>query len=188
MPTFTPALAAIKPQARSRLSNGSALLAGVDGRSTWARRLRDLIQLHIADLGGANAVSAAEASIVRRAAVLSVELETMEGRFAQAGQASADDLDLYQRTAGNLRRLLESVGLERRQRDVTPSLQQYLARRAAELPAHASNGTTAGGVPPKDETLISAVPARLSITADDQGEDAPTPQSQSSGARAGTDT
>jgi hypothetical protein len=33
-----------------------------------------------------------------------------------------DDLDLYQRTASTLRRLLEAVGIQRRQRDVTPTL------------------------------------------------------------------
>jgi hypothetical protein len=32
-----------------------------------------------------------------------------------------------QRTANSLRRLLESVGIERRARDITPSLGEYLA-------------------------------------------------------------
>lgn len=126
------ALAATKPTHRSRVTNGSAVLPGVDGRSVWMRRLRDLIDLHVSDLGGDAAVSAAERSIVRRAATLTVELERMEGAFALAGEAAPDALDLYQRTAGNLRRLLESVGLERRARDVTPSLSQYLASKAAK--------------------------------------------------------
>jgi hypothetical protein len=34
-------------------------------------------------------------------------------------QARENDLDLYQRTAGNLRRLLEAVGLQRRPREVS---------------------------------------------------------------------
>jgi hypothetical protein len=46
-------------------------------------------------------------------------LERLEAKFAEAGEASPDDLDLYQRTAGGLRRLLECVGLQRRLRDVT---------------------------------------------------------------------
>ena len=37
---------------RSAITNGSHLLADVDGRSSWMRRLRDLIQGHIADAGG----------------------------------------------------------------------------------------------------------------------------------------
>jgi hypothetical protein len=45
----------------------------------------------------------------------------LEARFALAGEASERDLDLYQRTAGNLRRLLEAVGIQRRAKDITPS-------------------------------------------------------------------
>jgi len=106
-----------KEYARSRVSNGNVLLPGVDQRSTWVRRAKDLIREHISDLGGTSNTSAAERSIIRRAATLTVELERLEAKFAAAGEASADDLDLYQRTAGNLRRLLEAVGLQRRPRN-----------------------------------------------------------------------
>src|SRR6516165_7970026 len=64
-----------KKSGRSRISNGSALLPGVDGRSAWVRRCKDVINAHIADLGGLDNCSAAEHSIVRRAAVLTTELE-----------------------------------------------------------------------------------------------------------------
>src|ERR1035437_1044201 len=112
---------------RSRMSNGSAVLLGVDGRDTWARRLRELIALHLSDLGGDDAVSEAERSIARPVATLTVELERMEAVFAVAGEASPEQIDLYQRTANSLRRLLEAVGLHRRARDVTPTLSEYLA-------------------------------------------------------------
>jgi len=121
-----------KPTARSRLTNGSHVLPGVDGRSTWARRFRDLMQLHLADLGGEDAVSEAERSIVRRAAALMVELERMELKFATDEEAQAADLDLYQRTSNTMRRHLEALGLERRQKDVTPSLRDY-ARMKQEI-------------------------------------------------------
>jgi hypothetical protein len=45
--------------------------------------------------------------------VMTVELERLEARFAVAGKASERDLDLYIRAAGNLRRLLEAIGLRR---------------------------------------------------------------------------
>jgi len=61
------AVTEMPPTARSRVSNGNAVLPGVDGRSTWVRRLRDLIALHLSALGGDEAVSEAERSIVRRA-------------------------------------------------------------------------------------------------------------------------
>jgi hypothetical protein len=117
---------------RSRVSNGSVLLPGIDQRSTWVRRCKDIIASHLSDLGGADNTSAAERSIVRRAAVLTTELERLEARFALAGEADSDDLDLYQRTAGNLRRLLEAVGLQRRARTVEPTLADILNEEAAE--------------------------------------------------------
>ena len=109
-----------KPQFRSRISNGSCLLPGIDGRSSWVRRLRDLIQLHLADLGGDSEVSEAERSIIRRAAALTVELERMEIKFAEAGAAQSNELETYQRCANTLRRLLESIGFERRPRELNP--------------------------------------------------------------------
>ncbi|WP_461329812.1 hypothetical protein [Bradyrhizobium diazoefficiens] len=115
---------------RSKVTNGKRLFADmtVDGRSGWSRRLRDLLQLHIADLGGEDVVSAAEHSICRRIAAITTELELLERRFALKGKgASEKDLDLYFRGAGVLRRLLESIGLKRVARDVTPLLQDYLA-------------------------------------------------------------
>jgi hypothetical protein len=105
-----------KRTGRSRITNGTALLPGIDGRSAWVRRCKDLIALHLGDLPDA---SVAEQSIIRRASVLTVELERFETKFALAGQASADDLHIYQRCANSLRRLLEAVGLERRLRDVS---------------------------------------------------------------------
>lgn len=115
---------------RSKTTNGTAVVVGADGRSVWQRRFRDLVELHISDLGGQSVISQAEYSIVRRAATLTVELEKLEARFADAEHANPKDLDLYQRTAGNLRRLLESVGLKRRAKDITPSLQRFVASRA----------------------------------------------------------
>ena len=114
---------------RSRVSNGTAVLPDVDGRSTWVRRLRDLIAIHLADLGGVENVSEAERSIVRRIATLTVELERLESVFATAGEALPSQLDQYQRCANTLRRLLEAVGLKRVPKDVTPTLSQYLAER-----------------------------------------------------------
>ena len=95
--------------------------------------MRDLISLHVSDLGGPEACSQAELSIVRRAALLTLELEVLEGKFEIEGSASLKQLETYQRVAGSLRRLLESVGFQRRSRDITPTLSEYIAsKREAE--------------------------------------------------------
>jgi hypothetical protein len=118
------------------LTNG-AILPGIDGRSTWARRLRDLVALHVADLGGDENISEAERAIVRRAAVIITELEIMEREFALAnGAPDLVTLEAYQRACNTMRRLFEAVGLQRRSRDVTPTLTEYLrAARAAAAEA-----------------------------------------------------
>jgi hypothetical protein len=121
-----------KNRQRSRVSNGSALLPGIDGRSAWVRRCKDILAAHLSDLGGIDNCSAAEHSIIRRAAVLTTELEVLEVRFAKAGEASADDLETYQRCANSLRRLLEAIGLQRRPRDVSLTLDQIQAEHNAD--------------------------------------------------------
>jgi hypothetical protein len=105
------------------------LLPGIDGRSAWVRRCRAVLAAHLSDTPDA---SAAEQSIIRRASVLTVELERMERQFALDEQASPDDLETYQRCANSLRRLLEAVGLQRRARDVGPSLGDILRRGIEE--------------------------------------------------------
>jgi hypothetical protein len=110
---------------RSRVTNGSVLIPGVDGRSPWVRRCKDVIAAHLSDIPDA---STAERSIIRRAAVLTTELEQLEVKFALAGEASAEQLDIYARVAGNLRRLLEAVGLQRRAKDVTTPTLDEIAR------------------------------------------------------------
>jgi hypothetical protein len=117
--------------ARSKVTNGKRLFADmtVDGRSGWSRRLRDLLQLHVADLGGEDVVSTAEHSLCRRISTITVELELLERKFALKGKgANADDLALYITGANSLRRLLESIGLKRVARDVTPLIQDYINR------------------------------------------------------------
>jgi hypothetical protein len=115
-----------KLHGRSRVTNGRDLLPNVDGRSTYARRLRDLIGLHVTDLGGVENCSTAERSLIQRVACISVELEHLESRFACAGGASTEDLLVYCSASGVLARLLGSLGLRRRPRDVSLDLTQYL--------------------------------------------------------------
>ena len=89
-PAISTTTSAGRPAAaqRSRITNGSALLPGVDGRSAWVRRARDLIREHLADLGGFDNVSAAERSIIRRASVLKGSFFRWRCRFRPGGELS----------------------------------------------------------------------------------------------------
>ncbi len=112
---------------RSAISNGSALLHDLDHRSAWARRLRDLIDDAVADLGGESMISSAEMILIRRASMLCLQAELMEQRWSDnGGEADAKQIETYQRTTNTLRRTLESLGLKRRPRDVTPSLGELM--------------------------------------------------------------
>ena len=107
-------------KARAAVTNGSRILNDLDHRSAWARRLRDLIDDHTADLGGIDSLSSAQTALVRRASMICLQLELMEGRFAEAenGQATIRQLEAYQRCVNTLRRTLESLGLERKMKTI----------------------------------------------------------------------
>lgn len=81
-------------------------------------------------MGGADRLSEAQISLIKRASSIEVELEQLEGRLSKGEEV---DLDAYTRAASHLRRILEALGLERAKRDVTPSLADIIGRhRAAE--------------------------------------------------------
>jgi hypothetical protein len=67
-------------------------------------------------LGGVDVLSAAQTSLIRRASAIELELEQMEGKLSLGEQV---DLDVFTRSASHLRRLFETLGIERRARDVT---------------------------------------------------------------------
>lgn len=120
---------------RSRITNGSQLLPDVDGRSVWARILRDTLADLVAHCGGADRVSDPERMTARRSAALEAELIHMEAKFANLRSEGKDpatsDLDLYSRMSNTQRRLLEGLGMQARIRDVTPDLSAYLQAKRA---------------------------------------------------------
>jgi len=120
-----------KRTARSCMTNGRVMPKGIDQRSVWVRRFKDIVALHTSDRGGVERMSQAEQSLVRCIATLTVELEQMEVRFAESETgASANDLERYQRASNTLRRHCQTLGLKRRAKDVTPDLQSYLRNRS----------------------------------------------------------
>ncbi len=127
MPVGSLKLAPRKPQARSRLTNGKDILPGVDGRSIVARRYHDLVAALVTDAGGVDRVGEVRAQLIRRFAALAVQAETMEARLA-LGQPI--DLGEHALISSTLVRLASRLGIERRAKDITPHLRDYLAARA----------------------------------------------------------
>jgi hypothetical protein len=122
------------PDQRSAVTNAKRLFVEAgDGRGPWARRMRDVIELHISDLGGVDAASEAERSIIRRIATLTIELERLEAKFSTTNTPRDSDIELYQRLANTLRRLLEAIGIKRVPRDVT-TLEGFLGKLNPETP------------------------------------------------------
>ena len=101
---------------RSAVTNGKRLFVEGSGTSAWSRRYADLIAGHVSDLGGRGMLSEAQFSLIRRASAIECELEVLEGRLSRGEQV---DLDSYGRGASHLRRILETLGLERHAIDVT---------------------------------------------------------------------
>src|SRR5271166_3326740 len=75
---------------RSAISNGSRLLAGVDGRSAPARRFRDLIADLINEHGGKGALSAAQLGVIRQAAAINLHLERLQAAIVRGAPVDSD--------------------------------------------------------------------------------------------------
>jgi hypothetical protein len=115
------------PQFSTRKGTGAVLLAGVDGRSLMARRFREIVTSIESDLGGD--LTEAQRHLIARAATLAIWCEEREGEL---GEGKEFDAGAYATIANAQRRLLSDLGLERRMRDVTPSLADYIAGKAAQ--------------------------------------------------------
>ena len=107
---------------RSRMTNGTALLPDVDGRGAIARRFKDITSAIIADQGGADQCSESRLQLIRRFAAAAVIAEQMESRLANGEQI---DIQEHALLCSTLTRLAQRIGIERRQRDVTPDPLQY---------------------------------------------------------------
>ncbi|MGC1354166.1 MAG: hypothetical protein WA858_30975 [Xanthobacteraceae bacterium] len=106
----------VKDHRRSRVTNGSELLPGIDGRSPTAKRYKDLIDAITVDQGGADLMSEARMQLIRRFAAAACLAEQMEAVIVAGGQI---DLEDYAKLSSTLVRLVNHLGLERVPRDVT---------------------------------------------------------------------
>jgi hypothetical protein len=115
-------------RARSAVTSGRKLFPAGDPNSEWSRRFRDIYAGTCDDLGGVESLSFAEHLLAREHAALATEVEFMSARLSEGDKTV--DVDKLGRTASHARRLKETLysrQLRRQPRDVTPSLQEYIA-------------------------------------------------------------
>jgi hypothetical protein len=115
--------------AQSALDKGKVrllTLADLDGRTNAAKAARALIADLESDMGGADRLSAGERALVVRAAVTGAMVEHLEASWLSGGD---HDVMTYTALAKLQLRLLTALGLQRRQRDVTPDLDDYVAAK-----------------------------------------------------------
>lgn len=125
---IAPILDAVRPRVakdprKSRVTNGRDLLPNCDQRSAIARRYRDVINAILVDQAGIDGCSEARRQLIRRFAAVSVLAEQLESRLVSGEQI---DINEHATLSSTLVRLAQRIGIDRRMRDVTPSLSEYL--------------------------------------------------------------
>ena len=115
---------------RSRVTNHKDLLPNLDGRSSAARRFRDLVNSYLADQGGIEQCSEIRIGLIRRLASIVVQSELLEARMVNGEAINITELC---QLASTMVRIASRLGLERVARNVNPpSVQQYLEHQAKQ--------------------------------------------------------
>jgi hypothetical protein len=129
-PQIGPQIAPRAPALRARITNHKDLLPGLDGRTSAARRFRDLVSSYIADMGGLDCCSEIKLGLLRRLAAVTVQAELLEAKMINGEPVDVSTLCTL---ASTVVRISQRLGLKRVPRNVTPSLQGYLTNRTAPI-------------------------------------------------------
>ena len=115
----------------------------IDGRTAAAKRARELIASIESDLGGADRLSEGSRQLVQRAALLGTYIENCEAQWLAGDEVPLAD---YLAAVNAQRRVLATIGLDRRARDVNElNLSEYLSRAHSETVANESCAEVATG-------------------------------------------
>jgi hypothetical protein len=129
---------AARATTRSKASNGTRLFANTDGRSSSARRFRDLVQSFEAEFEGD--LCEADRSLIRQAATLLLKSEQMQEMVVRGEPVDSDALI---RMASTAKRVLAAISAKSAKRKpARPSFSEYIASVAS---AGADNPETDAG-------------------------------------------
>ena len=115
----------------SRRSVRLRTLDDLDGRTRAAKLAQRLVAGLEADLGGGDALSVGTRELIKRAALLGAIVEDCEVRWLERKPV---DLAEYLAAVNSQRRVLATIGLDRRPRDITPDPLTYAQQRAEAGP------------------------------------------------------
>jgi len=121
---------------RRRVKIALPTTATLDMRTRAGRLYKATREAIIADLGGRDMLSHAELELIDRAAGLATRLNAADAEML-GGEPPSLAAGEYATLANSLNRILVTIGLKRRPRDVTPDLRSYMAVRAREKAAAA---------------------------------------------------
>jgi len=121
-------IAGRKDYARDKLTNGSKTLPETDGRLRIGRRFRDIVAAILVDQGGTDLCSESRRQLIRRFSAACVLAEDLEGRLARGEEI---DVERHALLCSTLTRLAQRIGIDRRAKNITPSLSEYLTPQEA---------------------------------------------------------
>ena len=101
-----------------------------EAREAREARLLAVVRTYIDDLGGDDALSAADKATIQCIATLTVQMQDLEQRF-NAGNASSESLSLFNRMSGTLRRLLSTLPKRKHTDTRPPTIEEIEAEYAA---------------------------------------------------------
>jgi hypothetical protein len=118
---------------RSRIAvYGQRRIKGVDMRSSRGRRFRSFVDDLSRDLGGLDRLSAVDQSLIRQAACLMIQVETMQGRVMR-GEPGID-VDEIIRLSSEVRRCLQAIrSADQQASDSVIDLKTYAASIAGQV-------------------------------------------------------
>ena len=110
---------------RAAVTNDPLALRGVDGRTMIARRYRDVAIALADDLGGHDNLSEPTKILIRQAAALTVQVETLQTKIV-----AGEDVNLEQltRLSNVLGRTLQRLGLKKPRARPTSPLAEHFSR------------------------------------------------------------
>ena len=104
------------------------MLANADGRTTVARRYRDIAAAIATDQGGADRLSETRLQLIRRFSAAACLAEQLESRLARGEEI---DIQEHSLLVSTMVRVAQRIGIDRRAKNITPSLSEYLTPQEA---------------------------------------------------------